>query len=128
MSYTLLDLQKDNDFAALQSKAIKNLIRLINSTGSDFKLLINFSQNWVRYINDNPDSDPSGNLLNVLTNDYSNGLLDCITADFGKQDAIRLFNSDELYNFQYIDYITGLTTHDSSYTTIVEFLNQLIAL
>jgi len=65
MSYPLVDLQKDNAFLALQSKAIANLMRLINSTTADFTLLINFSQNWVTYINDDPTSDPDGSLLNV---------------------------------------------------------------
>lgn len=103
-------------------------MRLINSTMPDFKLLINFSQNWVRYINDNPGSDPSGYLLNVFTNTYGNGLLDCITYD-GKPYALMLFNPDTgQYNFQYIDYITSLSTSDPGYTTILEFLNQLIAL
>jgi len=40
-----------------------------------------------------------------------------------------LFNIDTgEYNFKYIGYITALTTTDPGYTTILEFLNQLIAL
>ena len=127
MSYTLSDLQKDNAFATLQSKAIENLMRLINSTTADFTLLTNFTLNWVNYINIDPVViDPSGNLLNVLTNANFNGLLDVI--QMGKNETIKLNDYTGIYNFQYIGYITALTTSDASYTTILEFLNQLIAL
>ncbi len=126
MVYTLLNLQKDNSFAALQSKAIENLMRLINSTTADFTLLYNFAQNWITYINDNPGVDPSTNLLNILTNSNGDGLWDVMDND--KSNTLILINSNGAYNFQYITYITALTTSDTSYIAILEFLNELIAL
>jgi len=126
MVYTLLNLQKDNSFATLQSKAIENLMRLINSTTADFTLLGNFAKNWITYINDNPGVDPSTNLLNILTNSYSDGLWDVMQN--GKSKTLILINSNDFYNFEYINYITSLTTSDTSYIAILEFLNELIAL
>lgn len=137
MSYTLAQLQQDSEFIALQSKAIQNLMRLIYSTNADFTLLIAFISNWITYINDDPSVDPSGNLLYILTNTdpptngsyyYSgSGIYDIIVSIEQGSTYARIFEST-LYPFVFIEYITNLTSSDASYTTIVEFFNELIAL
>jgi hypothetical protein len=136
MSYTLAQLQQDSEFIALQSKAIQNLMRLIYSTTADFTLLNSFISNWITYINDNPSVDPSGNLLYILTNTdppangsgvyTGSGIYNIISTYEGSTNA-RIYSA-EIYPFVFIQYITNLTSSDTSYTAIVEFFNELIAL
>lgn len=142
MSYSYAQLEIDNAFAALQIKAIENLTRLINSTTADFTVLQNFILNWVNYVTDNPSVDPSGNLTNILANNndtqnnsysgYGSGIVPGGIGDgiwdeiqYGKTNLI-LYNG--YYPFYFFSYITALQSSDTSYTTIVQFFNQLIAL
>ena len=134
MSYTFSQLEKDNQFIELQQKSISNLMKLIYSTTADFNLLNTFISNWITYINDNPTVDPSGNLLYILTNTVpppnsssyytGSGIYDIIST--GKYYS-TIF-TDTIYPFTFIQYITNLQSNDTSYTAIVQFFNQLIAL
>ena len=142
MSYSLAQLKKDNEFASLQAKASENLIKFIYSTTSDFTILQNFILNWINYITNNPDEDPSGNLLNILTNsnetqnNINGGIGDGIWDEiqYGKTNLILSCSIDSqniptyYYPFIFLKYITSLTSSDSSYKTIIDFFNELIAL
>jgi len=136
-------LQLDNAFEALKMKAVENLSRLIcASTTAEFTVLQNFILNWVNYVLNDPSVDPSGSLTYILTNDnesgnnYSSGSGSGIVPggigdgiwdeiQYGKTNLILDVG---LYPFYFLSYITALKSSDDSYTTIVEFFNQLIAL
>jgi hypothetical protein len=139
-------LQLDNAFEALKMKAIENLTRLIcASTTAEFTVLQNFILNWTNYIISDPSVDPSGSLTYILTNNnelgnnynsyngtgiggIGDGIWDEI--QYGKTNLIinNIYNTPYYYPFYFFTYITALKTSDASYTIIVEFFNQLIAL